>query len=165
LHRPGIRTAFGFAYWHLPGKSAHLQTVTGHFSNTDLEITQINQVWNLLHSITKPFQQVFTSHHISWTKEFCTSLRFPDFRIFLFPCCYHHNFDGKVVAIVSNWQTMCAIVIQWQTIMMLRLKLNDRLVDIASEIPSKFDNSNIIFLNVNLIVNKRVCVLIFLILS
>jgi hypothetical protein len=28
---------------------------------------------------------------------------------------------------------MCAIVIQWQTIMMLRLKLNDLLVDIASE--------------------------------
>ena len=28
---------------------------------------------------------------------------------------------------------MCAIVIQWQTIMMLRLKLNDQLVDIASE--------------------------------
>ena len=23
-------------YRHLPGKSAHLQTVTGHFSNTDL---------------------------------------------------------------------------------------------------------------------------------
>jgi hypothetical protein len=53
------------------------------------------------------------------------------------------TFDRKVVAIVSNWptmcaivsnwQTMCAIVIQWQTIMMLRLKLNDRLVDIASE--------------------------------
>ena len=43
----------------------------------------------------------------------------------------------KVVAIVSNWQTtctcMCAIVVQWQTIMMLRLKLNDKLVDIASE--------------------------------
>ena len=28
---------------------------------------------------------------------------------------------------------MCAIVIQWQTIMMLRLKLNDLLVVIASE--------------------------------
>ena len=30
-------------------------------------------------------------------------------------------------------QTICAIVIQWQTIMMLRLKLNAHLVDIASE--------------------------------
>ena len=30
-------------------------------------------------------------------------------------------------------QTMCAIVIQWQTIMMLRLNLNDQLVDIDSE--------------------------------
>jgi hypothetical protein len=28
---------------------------------------------------------------------------------------------------------MCAIVIQWQTIMMQRLKLNNQLVDIASE--------------------------------
>jgi hypothetical protein len=28
---------------------------------------------------------------------------------------------------------MCAIVIQWQTIMMLRLNLNDQLVDIDSE--------------------------------
>ena len=48
--------------------------------------TQINQVWNLLHSVTKPFQQVFTSHHISWTKEFCTNLWFPDFL-----CCYCHK--------------------------------------------------------------------------
>ena len=39
----------------------------------------------------------------------------------------------KVVAIVNNWQTMCAIVIQWQTFMILRLKLNDQFVDIASE--------------------------------
>jgi hypothetical protein len=72
-----------------------------------MEITQINQVWNLLHSITKPFQQVFTSHHISWTKEFCTSLRFPDFRIFF--------------------------------------------VAIVIKIPSKLDNSNIIFLNQNVL--------------
>jgi hypothetical protein len=79
-----------------------------------MEITQIKQV---LHSVTKPFQQVFTSHHISWTKEFCISLWFPDFRIFF--------------------------------------------VAIVIKIPSKIDNSNIIFLNVNLIVNKRVCVLIF----
>jgi hypothetical protein len=82
-----------------------------------MEITQIKQVWNLLHSVTKPFQQVFTSHHISWTKEFCISLWFPDFRIFF--------------------------------------------VAIVIKIPSKIDNSNIIFLNVNLIVNKRVRVLIF----
>jgi hypothetical protein len=74
--------------------------------------------------------------------------------------------------------------------MMLGLKLNDRLDDIAREgllrpktkefcaslwfpdfriffvaivinIPSKIDNSNIIFLNVNSIVNKRVRVLIY----
>ena len=84
-----------------------------------MEITQINQVWNLLHSITKPFQQAFTGHHISWTKEFCTSLWFPDFL-----CCYCHKNSVKI--------------------------------------PSKYDNSNIIFLNVNLIINKRVRVLIFL---
>jgi hypothetical protein len=34
---------------------------------------------------------------------------------------------------VIKQQTMCAIVIQWQTIMMLRLNLNDQLVDIDSE--------------------------------
>jgi hypothetical protein len=34
-------------------------------------------------------------------------------------------------------------------------------VAIVIKIPSKYDNSNIIFLNVNLIVNKRVRVLIF----
>jgi hypothetical protein len=50
-----------------------------------------------------------------------------------YPDFYFQQFFTKIVAIVSNWQTMCAIVIQWQTIMMLRLKLNDLLVDIASE--------------------------------
>jgi hypothetical protein len=33
-------------YRHLPGKSAHLQTVTGHFSNTDLR--DVVATWKLL---------------------------------------------------------------------------------------------------------------------
>jgi hypothetical protein len=63
-----------------------------------MEITRINQLWNLLHSVTKPFQQVITSHHFSWTKAICTSFWFLDFLIFFVPIVikipskFCHNF-------------------------------------------------------------------------
>jgi hypothetical protein len=41
--------------------------------------------------------------------------------------------DSDVAIIIILTEKVVAIVSTWQTIVMLRLKLNDRLVDIASE--------------------------------